>query len=179
MKKESFLVLLLFFMTFTGKAQLMRLGVKAGANYANFKSSTLQTKAITSYHAGLIAQIKVLGGFNLQPELLYSTQGASYDYALQEIKSELGYISLPLMAKIDLGKTLSLELGPQFSWLASKKVNWQTEVKTLDFSANAGVSVKLTDHLFIQGRYVLGLTEIGKNADIKNSVGQLSLGVLF
>ncbi|MBF6652259.1 PorT family protein [Flavobacterium columnare] len=179
MKKESLLVLLLLSITFVTKAQLVTLGLKMGANYANFKSTTLQTKALTSYHAGLIAQIKVLEGFSLQPELLYSTQGATYDYAFQEFKSELGYVSLPLMAKIDLGKTLSLELGSQFSWLASKKVNWQTDVKTLDFSANAGLGVKLTDRLFIQGRYVLGLTEIGKNVDIKNSVGQLSLGVLF
>ncbi|MFK7032252.1 porin family protein [Flavobacterium oreochromis] len=176
---KSFIVILFLLASFMTRGQLLTFGIKAGANYANFKSTTLQTKALTSYHAGLLAEIKVLGGLSFQPELLYSTQGATYDNAFQEIKSELGYISLPLMAKISLGRTLSLELGPQFSWLASKKVDWQTDVKTLDFSANAGLAVKLTDHLFVQGRYILGLTEIGKNADIKNSVGQISLGILF
>lgn len=59
-----------------------------------------QIDAITSYHAGLIAEIKLTDGFSVQPELLYSTQGASYKNATTEFKNELGYLSIPVLAKI-------------------------------------------------------------------------------
>lgn len=139
----------------------------------------MQTTALTSYHIGLVTQISLGEVIALQPELLYSTQGASYKYLAQEIKAELGYVSVPVLAKVRLGKTLGVELGPQFSFLASKNVNSATNVKELDFGLAGGISVNLTDRLFLQGRYVAGLSEIGKNPDIKNSVGQLSIGYLF
>jgi hypothetical protein len=44
--------------------------------------SNYDSEAITSYHAGLVAEVKLLNGFAIQPELLYSTQGANYKMAL-------------------------------------------------------------------------------------------------
>jgi hypothetical protein len=40
--------------------------------------SDLQFDALTSLHAGLVAEIKLVDSFSIQPELLYSTQGATY-----------------------------------------------------------------------------------------------------
>lgn len=179
MKKIILIIGIVLFSFSSSQAQLLKIGVKAGVNYANFESSQLQTNALTSYHAGLVTQIKLGKSFALQPEVLYSTQGATYENAVEEFKAELGYISVPLLTKINLGKTFSIELGPQFSWLLSKSVDVNTEVKDLDIGAAGGIGVNLTENLFIQARYVAGLTEIGKNADIKNSVGQLSFGYLF
>jgi hypothetical protein len=174
MKKRIYLIVVfLLFFSFS-QAQLLEIGVKAGVNYANFESSQLQTEALTSYHVGLLAQIRLGKSFALQPEVLYS-----YKNLVDEVKAELGYVSVPLLTKINFGKTFSVELGPHFSWLLSKSVDVNTDVKELDFGVAGGVAVNLTEHLFIQGRYVAGLTEIGKNADIKNSVGQLSIGYLF
>jgi hypothetical protein len=34
--------------------------------------------------------------FSIQPELLYSTQGATYKNAVEEFRNELGYLALPL-----------------------------------------------------------------------------------
>lgn len=167
------------FVVTISNAQIAKFGIKAGANYANFESSDLQTDALTSYHAGLVINLRVSEKFSLQPEIMYSTQGASYKNVVEEVKAELGYVSVPILAKIGLGKSLSLELGPQFSWLASKNVDANTDVKELDFGAAGGLGLKLTNKIFLQGRYVLGLSEIGKNADIKNSVGQLSIGYMF
>lgn len=169
----------LFCMQFGVKAQIMKIGIKAGVNYANFTSSKLQTDALTSYHAGLVANFRLSEKFSIQPEVMYSTQGASYKNVVDEVKAELGYVSVPVLARIGLGKSVSLDLGPQFSWLASKNVDVNTDVKELDFGAAGGLSLKLTDNFFLQGGYILGLSEIGKNADIKNSVGQLSIGYMF
>ena len=178
--KKNILIIFLGLLSFQfSQAQLLKIGLKAGANYANIESSKLQTDAITNYHAGLVLNFKVSEKFSLQPEILYSTQGATYKNLVDEVKAELGYITVPVMAKIGLGKTFSLELGPQFSWLASKDVSFATDVKELDFGVGGGLGVKLTDKIFLQGRYVVGMTEFSKTAEAKNSVGQLSLGYMF
>ncbi len=187
MKKIILIPLLLLAMSVNVQAQLIRFGVKAGLNYANqtgtnvtINSINYKTDAITSYHAGLIADIKLTEGFSVQPELLYSTQGATYKNAGIEFMNQLGYISLPVMAKIHLNKTISLELGPQASFLLSQKNQFKVnDTTTFDFSANGGLVFNVTKSLFIDGRYVLGLTNASKEAQIKNSTVQVSLGLLF
>lgn len=179
MKKFRLLSVLFLFVLAPVHSQLLRFGVKAGLNYANFSGSDLQTDAITSYHAGLSAQIKLGQKFSVQPEVMYSTQGASYKNLNQELKQQLGYVSIPLLARIHMAKIVSLDFGPQFSYLLSKDVDFDTDINEFDFAATGGVTINLTESLFIQGRYVLGLTEISKNADAKNAVGQLSLGFTF
>lgn len=180
MKKILFLTIALFFLATNAQAQLLQIGAKAGLNYANFSGTELQTDAITSYHAGLIAEIKLMDKFAIQPELLYSTQGASYDNAGQEFKNELGYLAIPVLAKIYLSKSFSLELGPQASFLLSERNNFDAmDANTFDFAVDAGLSFKITKNIFVQGRYVLGLTEVSSNADAKNSVLQFSAGLMF
>lgn len=180
MKKTILITALLLVLSINTQAQLLQLGVKAGLNYANFSGTEIQTDAITSYHAGLIAEVKLMDKLAIQPELLYSTQGASYDNAGQEFKNELGYIAIPVLAKIYLGESLSMELGPQASFLLSEKNNFDVEdYNTFDFGVAGGLSYKITKSLFIQGRYVLGLSEVSTNADAKNSVLQFSAGLMF
>ncbi|KIA99212.1 hypothetical protein OA93_06170 [Flavobacterium sp. KMS] len=184
--KRIILVAVLFIATSaTMQAQLLRFGVKAGVNFASqtgdaFPEQNFDKEGITSYHAGVVAEIKLLEKFSIQPELLYSTQGASYKSAGQEFKNELGYLSIPVMAKFYLTKSFSLELGPQASFLLSEKNDFDVkDGKTFDFGLNAGLGFKLTENFFIQGRYGIGLTEASKDADVKNSVFQLSAGFMF
>ncbi|GAA4042771.1 porin family protein [Flavobacterium chungnamense] len=157
-----------------------KVGLKAGINYANYTSSEVNTDAITNFHAGLLVELKIFKNFSLQPELLYSTQGASLKNLNEEFKNELGYISIPALAKFYLTDHLSMELGPQASFLLSER----NEVKagdsnTFDFAVAGGISYKFGKHFFVQGRYGLGLTEPKRDADVKNSVVQASLGYLF
>ncbi|WP_310381880.1 porin family protein [Flavobacterium sp.] len=180
MKKIIFASIFLLALSTSVHAQLVKFGLKAGLNYANVTGATLQTDAITSYHAGLVTEIKLGETFALQPELVYSTQGATYKTALEDFKNELGYLSIPVMVKIYLGKTVSLELGPQASFLLSEKKEFDIEnSNTFDFAATGGLGFKISKNIFIQGRYVLGLTEISKNADAKNAVVQVSAGIMF
>ena len=180
MKKSLILVVLMVIFTHVSFCQSVKFGIKAGLNYANVTGSELKTEAITSYHTGLVSEIKLTDGFALQPELLYSTQGATYKTAVEDFKNELGYITIPVMLKINLSENLSLELGPQAGFLLSEKNKFDTnKSNTFDFTANAGLGLKVTDSLFLQARYGLGLTEIKTDSDIKNSVVQLSLGILF
>ena len=184
--KKIFLVAVLFLATSASiQAQLVKFGVKAGVNFANqtgdaFDAPEIDKEGITSFHAGVVAEIKLLDRFAIQPELLYSTQGATYKNAVSEFKNELGYLSIPVMAKFYLTDSFSLEVGPQASFLLSEKDNVDFEdAETFEFGVNAGLGFKLTDNFFIQGRYGLGLTDASRNADVKNSTVQLSVGFLF
>jgi opacity protein-like surface antigen len=180
MKKIVLITAFIFAISFTAQAQLLKFGVKAGLNYANLSGTEIQTDAITSYHAGLIAEIKLMDKFAIQPELLYSTQGASYKDVGEEFKNELGYITIPVLAKIYLGESLSLDLGPQASFLLSEKDKFNaTDSNTFDFGVAAGLGYKITKNIFVQGRYVLGLSEVSTTAETKNSVLQFSAGLMF
>ena len=188
MKKIILAAVLFMATSATIQAQLLKIGVKAGVNFANqtgdasFDGISVDKEGITSYHAGLVAEIKLLEKFSIQPELLYSTTGASYkfDDVSEDIKNELGYISIPVMAKFYLSKSFSLELGPQASFLVSEKNDFDVKNgETFEFGVNAGLGFKITENIFVQGRYGLGLTEASKNADVKNSVFQISAGFMF
>lgn len=187
MKKTILITVLLLAASFNMQAQLFKLGIKAGLNYANqngsqitINNSNYTTSAITSYHAGLIAEIKLINSFSVQPELLYSTQGANYKNAVEEFNNELGYITMPVIAKINLNKVVSIELGPQVSFLLSEKNEFDlNDANTFEFAVAGGLGFKITKNIFVQGRYVLGLTEVSSNADAKNSVLQFSAGLMF
>jgi hypothetical protein len=180
MKNKLKITVFALFIFASSHAQIATFGIKAGLNYANFNNAEIQTKAITSYHAGLTVELKISDSFALQPELLYTTQGASYNNGVQEFKNELGYLAIPVLAKIYLSKSLSLELGPQASFLLKEKNKFDVnDSKTFDFSLAAGLGLKITKSIFVQGRYTLGLSEANISSKAKNSVLSLGVGVNF
>lgn len=180
MKKIVQRCLVVLFFIQMSYAQSVQFGIKAGANYANVTGSKINTNAIINYHAGIVAKIGLTKGLSFQPELLYTTQGASYETALADYKNELGYIVIPAMLQIHLSKSITLDMGPQVGFLLNEKNNFDVQKSnTFDFSANAGIGLKITNSIFAQARYCVGLTKLQPNSDIKNNVVQLSLGILF
>ena len=163
----------------TSSQAQVKFGVKAGANFANLESD-VNSDNITSYHAGVLLEAKVLPNFAIQPEVLYSSQGAD----LNNEKFKLDYISVPVLAKFYLiSDKLALEAGPQFSFLINEDtpntIDETFETKSFDFAALGGLSFNITDNVFAQARYVVGLTDTTKDADVTNRVIQLSVGLRF
>ena len=180
MKKIVQRCLVVLFFVQMSYAQSVQFGIKAGANYANVTGSKINTNAIINYHAGIVAKIGLTKGLTFQPELLYTSQGASYETALADYKNELGYIVIPAMLQIHLSKSITLDMGPQVGFLLNEKNNFDVQKSnTFDTSANAGLGFKITNSIFAQARYCVGLTELKPNSEIKNNVVQLSLGILF
>lgn len=192
MKKNLITICVILIATLSSNAQIFKLGIKAGINYANqtgtditINNTNYKTEAISNYHIGLLAEVKLGDRFSLQPEVLYSTQGAKYNAigVANDFKNDIGYISIPVMAKINLNNTFSLEFGPQVSFLMSKKndvsINSIKNQKDIDLGAGAGLGIRITKSLFLQGRYMVGLSEISPDAKVKNSVLQVSAGLLF
>ena len=184
MKKTIATLILLVLGTGISQAQLLEFGVKGGVNFANYTGgdvSGVDFKTITSYHAGMVMELKVFENFAIQPELLYSTQGAELEGLGDQVKNELGYLSIPVLAKFYLtSNKLSLELGPQASFLVSERNEVDAnDTNSFEFGIAGGLSYKITKSIFVSGRYVAGLTEAKKDADVKNSLIQFSVGYMF
>ncbi len=158
-------------------AQSQTYGVKGGVNFANLNGNDADGfSGITSFHVGALMEFNILDRVTLQPELLYSVQGAEVDG--EEYK--LNYVTLPVMAEFDIDGSLSIHAGPQFSLLASETSGvMPVEGENYDFGIAAGLEYEITGGLFIQGRYVWGQKQVFDDADVKNTVIQLSLGFYF
>ncbi len=184
MKNLFLSALLVFTGALTTQAQsLVNFGVKAGPNFASFNGGKIDYSSRTSFHVGLVAEIKALPSMSIQPEILYSSQGAKVD-GIGDFN--LDYVSVPVLAKFYIfSDKLTLEAGPQFSFLVDeRKAAWNDvttsgENNSFDFALAGGVGLNITQSFFAQARYTVGLTEASKNADIKNSVFQVSLGYMF
>lgn len=184
MKKSLIVTVLLTICFNTTQAQFLQFGFKGGVNFSNYGGGELEGvdfNTITSYHLGLVTELKLLENFALQPEFLYTSQGSELDGFGEQIKNELGYIAIPVLIKFYLtDNKLSLEAGPQVSFLVSERNEFDVEdTNTFDFGIGAGLSYKITNNLFLSGRYIAGLTEVKKDSEVKNSVIQFSVGFLF
>jgi hypothetical protein len=178
MKKLILTSIILVGLTFTSNAQVLKFGVKAGPNFSNFSGGVdeLEYSGRTSFHAGVLVEFKATSSLGIQPELLYTSQGADVDGVGD---FNLDYVAVPVMAKFYvLGDKLSIDVGPQFSFLIDE-FDEAHENEKFDFAIGAGASVYITKSIFGSARYTIGLTEASQDAEVKNSVLQFSVGYLF
>lgn len=180
MKKIILISFFLLIGIFQSNAQMLKFGVKAGANFNSLDGDDAQgLDTYTSFHFGALLEVNVFENFAIQPELLYSSQGAKVSE--ENVKDiNFSYVTVPVLAKFYLiTDKLSLEAGPQFSFLVNENVPDQFESKSFDFSAVGGLGFNFTENIFAQARYVAGLTDTTKDAEIKNRVIQVSVGYRF
>jgi hypothetical protein len=164
-------------------AQETKFGAKGGLNMSSLAGAE-GASSLFGAHLGGFAEIKFSEKFALQPELLFSMQGASYDAGGD---TNMNYINIPVMAKYFVTNNISLEAGPQIGFLMSAKSDG-TDVKdglnSTDFGINLGGSYYLNDNMFLTARYGFGLSDVEKDLasdekGSKNSVFQLSFGYKF
>lgn len=184
-------------------AQEVKFGVKAGLNISNFSGDVEDNKSRIGFQLGGFAEIKISDKFSIQPELLYSAQGANSkevdnanDYTFEE-KINNSYLNIPVMAKFYVTPKFNVEVGPQIGFLLSSKTKFEESLagvsvsakedtkdvfESTDFGLNFGLGYDLTEKLSIGGRYNLGLSNIVKDAGdfkVQNSVFTFSLGYKF
>ena len=166
-------------------------GLKAGANITNFSGGDfdeVKKKAIVGFHGGGYLNFS-LGAISLQPELLFSTQGARVDSVSGSYDWKVNYLTLPVMFRYRSAGGFYLEAGPQFGFKLSEDVKNQTIdafAKDLDLSAGIGLGFQTSGGFGIGARYLAGLSKVGDfdpseiggvDPDFKNSV--LQLGIFF
>ncbi|CAM1333267.1 porin family protein [Tenacibaculum aestuariivivum] len=194
--KKVLLVVAMVAASFTANAQDVKFGAKAGLNIASLSGDNDENiDSRTSFHVGAVAEIEISDKFSVQPELVYSAQGATSDYELGSVTvdatAKLDYLNLPVMAKYYVAEGLSLEAGPQIGFLLSAKTeadvsgassqDIKDEMKSIDFGLNFGAGYKLDNGLNFSARYNLGLSSVADDDDfdIKNGVFQVSVGYFF
>lgn len=78
MKKLLLSAAMAVFMLSNVNAQEVKFGVKAGVNFASLGGDDASGfDGLTSFHVGALAEIGISEKFAIQPELVYSLQGAS------------------------------------------------------------------------------------------------------
>ena len=209
MRKIALLIALTIFGLTQANAQ--NFGFKGGYNYSSFngdvaKDNTL--KGLSGFYVGALLELPLGDVISLQPEVIYSRQGAVWEQKdiLGEFKKDfkLDYLNIPVMAKVNLGP-LFLQGGVQFGFLVGKpEVSYTRGAQRIsqkldkdayasfDFGVGAGLGVNLSQHFFVEARYTHSLTNaldpnnnslknahISDDNNFKNAVLSLGLGVKF
>ncbi|HEY0046100.1 MAG TPA: porin family protein [Flavobacterium sp.] len=132
-------------------AQDLKFGAKAGLNLANLsldysgEGDFADNSAKVGFHVGGFVEIKFSEKFALQPELLFSTQGATSEFSENfgdgfetsyETKTALNYINLPIMVKFYPIEKLFIEAGPQIGFLMSAKDKYEGSFTEIDEEGN-------------------------------------------
>ena len=189
MKKSIVFVLLLA--GTASFAQRFDIGIKAGANISNFSGSSnasqVKTNTLVGFHAGLFLGLYAGNNFSVQPEVLFSTQGAKIEDGTTTKDYKLTYINLPVMLKYRFNGGFYLEAGPQVGFNVHSTVAGNSEdfAKSTDLAIAGGLGFSSKIGIGIGARYVAGLSKVGDfNAsatkpDYKNGNIQISLFYTF
>lgn len=172
-----------------------RFGIKGGVNFATITGDDFESPdSRTSFHIGALAEFPMADIFSIQVEALYSGQGFKYDFESplgenEEVEYQLDYINVPVLAKVYVLPGLSIEAGPQFSFKVNEEIDGDPtddegdvdtdEAEGFEFGVAAGLTFQTQMGLFATGRYNMGITDVIKDVDSKNSVFQIGVGYKF
>ncbi|MEO8404712.1 MAG: outer membrane beta-barrel protein [Chitinophagaceae bacterium] len=200
MKKILLATLAVIAITSISQAQF-KIGIKAGGNLAEQRvtssanGSYYSNNHIKSYHAGVIADMKIAENVYLQPQILYTRKGSTLLSTTDATSSRvrLNYIDVPvnLLYKLPLsfGKIFA-GTGATFSYGFSGKqqINGQQQkiyhdVKTWkheDLALNFTAGLELNNGLFASINSQKGLLDVYKtsNTSVKNKSLSVSVGYL-
>ena len=208
MKKLLLFLLIISFSLSGLKAQNISYGLKAGVNFSNFHSDNdvynEMSEGKPGFHLGALVEFSLSDKVSIQPEFLFSSVGDNLsdtmmgDQELINVDSQIkiNYISIPVMVKYYATKNFFFEAGPQMDFLSSAEGqtyfsnHFETEIEEGDveddlFSNSYGVGLgagyKSDNGLFLDARYVFGLSDITKNefSTYKNNTLQFSVGFMF
>jgi hypothetical protein len=175
-------------------AQTWHFGPKVDVNYSTIKGNGLQNKFSLGFQAGGFAEYNITKHWAIQPELLYTWSGYkkggdfltyynNYGRSAASEKINLASVSVPLLVRYNLNKTLSILAGPQYSYLIYDDEdllkNDRQAFTNSEISANLGVQVNL-DKVGFYARYNKGLTDINDvddRYDWKSSHIQVGIAV--
>lgn len=196
MKKLIFVLAAMIMLTPAVMAQTgIHIGIKAGANMTKIDGEGYDQAFRFNYYLGPFLQLQLTNGFGIQPEVLFTQSSSQTGTKFSDIYTEFGseydnhniklnYLTIPIMANINLSRHLILQLGPQYSILMNSHEslvqNGKDAFKDGDFAAAAGLWLNLPLGLSISGRYVIGVSNIQNLPESQKWNSQsIQLGVGF
>lgn len=166
----------------------LSLGIKGGVNVFNIHNNPGSSyDPRVGYNFGLLGHIHIGNQFAIQPEIVYSAQGAQHTTSSVTTKYNLDYINVPILFQYMWDNGFRIEAGPQIGFLVSAKskindvsTDNKENMETVELAASFGASyIHPPTGLGIDARYNVGLTNINKTNDIKSTNQGLQLGVFY
>lgn len=190
-------------MAMTAEAQGKSLSLLAGANFATLNGDDISdgTGTRVGFVGGLVVAIPVGdGGVAIEPGVLYSMQGASYDNEFYTGDYKVDYVKVPIIVKWSAnpgGKGVYIMVGPSIGFNVSCSdagtaagggsydescEDGNVKAKTT-FSGDLGIGYT-TGRVGLEGRYTFdwgdafeltgtGTTADGESLNVRNAVWQL------
>lgn len=180
-----------------GSGFLMKYGVKAGLNMTSMSNDMAFDPGFgmgVGFRIGGFLNMrwgyrtenssKGTGLWGFQPELMYSNQAVKTDAG--DIK--MNYIAVPLLLKVYPTTALSIEVGPELSYLISTSPSTMAvdgaeikvgDCKGMNVGLVAGLAYDFDMGLTVGARYTYGFTDMAKNLKWKNSNIQVTVGWMF
>jgi len=188
MKKLLFASLTFLFLSGTAQSQHLNIGIKGGLNaYTVIGDYTPNYNPQLSFNLGLLGHIHINPSFAIQPELLFSGQGATYKALGLEYNLNLNYVNIPVNFQYMFDNGFRLQAGPQLGILTTAKIktgdtklDTKSNYKSADLGVTVGLSyVKPSTGLGIDIRYNHGLSSINEKSTIQSYNRGAQLGIFY
>lgn len=178
-------------------------GPKIGVDFTHFWGKhTENIKGVFNYQAGIFFEYRLTDKLSIAPEVVFAAQGANEDLYTTNLNTSTiekdgysqyntNYVNVPVMFKYYVIPSLSIDLGPQLGINVYSKItykdcgylagtqDYKDNTKTIDVGIALGLTHNITEDVFIQGRYTLGLTKAFDTFDGKNGNAQIAIGYRF
>jgi hypothetical protein len=174
--KKILMIAAMMVATIAAKAQFepgtFSLQPKVGFNLSEISAKDSKFKA--GLVAGLEGQYQINNWFALSAGLLYTQEGTKIKDS--ELKFNLEYLNIPVMAKFYVAKGLSLNAGLQLGFMTKGKLKgngYNDDIKSIcnkaDFSIPLSIAYEFTNGLSFEARYTGGLTNVIKEETIREA----------
>ncbi len=153
----------------------VNLGIKGGITMYNIQNDdNAKYDQITGYNFGLLGHIHLNSQWAIQPELVYSNQGAKNG----DINYKLDYINIPFLLQYMFDNGFRLQAGPQLGFLVNAEN--KDNLNPIDFGVGMGISYIVPSTGFgIDARYNHGLSNINKDDAVNSTNRGFQLGVFY
>jgi hypothetical protein len=158
MKKIILTMAVVLTATFASAQKDMKFGVKGGFNSA---SSNGGGGSISGFFLGGLAEFSLADKLVLQPGLNYHTFSAN--------GASTSSLSIPVLFKYNVAEKINLLAGPSLYYSLESGVDEKTV-----FGLDLGGSYDITEDIFVEPRYSLGLT-----GEVKVNILLIGLGYKF
>jgi len=183
--KKTILSFVIISLSTLGASAQVNFGLKAAMNISTLRGDDVEdVKSLIGANIGAFVNIPVSTMFSVQPEVLYSMEGAKEDGT--DSKLMLNYVNIPLMLKYTDPSGFFGEFGPQIGFLTSAKAKEDGDTedikdffKSTNFSVGIGAGFNFTPSVGVGLRYNLGLSNISEDSEADIKTGNFSIGIHY
>jgi Outer membrane protein beta-barrel domain len=189
MKKIPVFFIVSLFLLSDAVAQQPHFGIKGGVNVSDLHfSDNASTNSKAGVNLGILAHIHASKTWALQPEIMYSLEGATRNVGGSKVTYNLNYLNIPVLLQYMFENGFRFEGGPQIGFLLNAKTkSGDVTVNNKGFQSTAvsiplGLGYLSSSGLGLDARYVFGLSNIDDSNNgptIQSNVFQLGVFYQF